>query len=84
VRIGLIVGAAYCLAISLWQILLKATYHSQFDPFSTRLMLGGFIPIILLTPRSTTPKKRLFFGFIGFMELFVIGAFHLWLFVERY
>jgi hypothetical protein len=59
------------------------TYH-VLDPFSTLYMLGGFVPIILLAPCSTTPKKRLLFRFIGLTELCVIGAFHLQLFTVRY
>jgi hypothetical protein len=83
-RILLIIGAAYCLAISIREILVTVTYDVHLEPFSTLYMIGGFIPIILIAPRSTTPKKRFLFRLTGIIELYVIAAFHLHLFTVRY
>jgi hypothetical protein len=82
-RTTLIIGAAYCLVIGFWHIAETVAYHVRLDPFFVSYMVAAFVPIFLIAPRSTTPKKRFLFCFTGFIELCVILAFHCRLFVVR-
>jgi hypothetical protein len=72
-RLALIIGAAICLGIGLWMTFEIVWYHIPFEFVPYLYTAVAFLPLILLAPRSSTPKKRRLFAFLAVTEIVVIG-----------
>jgi len=83
-RITLIVGAAICFVIGLKMVFMFIAYHIAFDLVPYLFTAVAFFPLILLAPRSSTPKKRSLFAFLGLTEMLVIAMDLCRMFVVRF
>jgi hypothetical protein len=72
-RLALIIGAAICLVIGLQMTFVIFWYHIPFEFIPYLYTVVAFVPLILLAPRSSTPKKRRLFTFLAVTEIVIIG-----------